>query len=271
MILRRVLAARWGIGLLFTCLVFVGSQSNGLGGAIPESENRVQAFDLTAGRVAFSDPDSFVGGSHIGHSQVVNSSSADMITVEVAEKALLQQIAVHESVDRFPRSNDARDALFPFDPDTSDLSPGNLQLIESRAVSGSDMALGAFLIMGAHLPDYRERSHNLLVMNAARGSVLALTTLAERAAGGYGFDRPDNEASIFFEFLAWSTGRWSGIDSPNEFSPSLAVLWSVAECELAVKRALPVVAQHEAFSGRLIEDSVRCFDPRALPSTRASS
>lgn len=158
----------------------------------------------------------------------------------------------------FPRSNEARDAVSPFNPNLLDGSDDNIALIEHHALAGSDDALAAFMTVAAHLPDYRERSHQLLLLNAARGSVLALTTLSERAVSGFGFEAPDRAASIFFEYLAWSTGRWH-IDAEEDFfRPTIARNYSRDECSSATLFVRSMIAQHDAFGERDTSGAVNC-------------
>lgn len=159
----------------------------------------------------------------------------------------------------FPRSNAARDAIFPFNPDMMDASPANLAKIEQRAREGSDLALGAFLLMAAGEPDYTARSHDILLHNAAHGSALALTTLAQYAASGYGFDRADTEAALFYEFLAWRTGQWMPTEDKSLFVPSLTPSWSTAQC----KRAM-MVAQN-----MLNDSESSMFSAWPLPSDKS--
>lgn len=145
--------------------------------------------------------------------------------------------------DHHPRSNAARDTLYPFILDMNDSSSANLALIEQRALNGSDDALAAFLILATGTLDYRERSHQLLISNAVRGSVLALTTLADRASVGYGFSAPSIATAIFFEYLAWSTGQWHGDGETESFRPSLVGRWTHHECNFAVKNARHISEQ----------------------------
>lgn len=160
----------------------------------------------------------------------------------------------------FPRSPAAHDALWPFYPNLLDPSKENIAAIEQHALKGSDDALAAFMTVAAHLPDYRERSHHLLTLNAARGSVLALTTLSERAVIGFGFDKPDRAASIFFEYLAWSTGHWNSDPDSDSFRPSIAGRYSRAECEHATAFGNAVATQHDAYGERDISTPANCVD-----------
>ncbi len=147
----------------------------------------------------------------------------------------------------FPRSNAARDALFAFYPDTSDASAANIALIEHRAREGSDLALGAFLLVAAGSENYTARAQDLLMLNAANGSVLALTTLAGYASIGYGFDQPDAQAAIVYEYLAWRTGMWNS--SSSAFVPSLVAGWTALECFRAMEIADRLVTDSEMFPG----------------------
>ena len=158
----------------------------------------------------------------------------------------------------FPRSNEARDAVSPFYPNLLDGSDDNIALIEQHALAGSDDALGAFMTVAAHLPDYRERSQQLLLLNAARGSVLALTTLSERAESGFGFESPDRTAGIFFEYLAWSTGHWHSDATSDVFRPTIINRFSRAECEDATAFGKAIASQHEPFGERDISEAANC-------------
>ena len=160
----------------------------------------------------------------------------------------------------FPRSNAARDALSPFHPNLLDPSAENIAMIEQHALAGSDDALAAFLTVAAHLPDYRERSHQLLLLNAARGSVIALTTLSERALSGFGFERPDRRTSIFFEYLAWSTGHWHSDAISDAFRPTIASRYSRAECDGAAVIGKAVAMEHDAFGERDMSGSAECAE-----------
>lgn len=148
----------------------------------------------------------------------------------------------------------------PFIPNLFDPSDANIATIEQQSLAGSDDALAAFLTVAAHLPDYRERSQRLLLLNAARGSVLALTTLSERSLVGFGFESPDRAASIFFEYLAWATGRWNTDIANDAFRPSIALRTSRAECDSAVALARRVAAEHQAFKARDHSDASTCVD-----------
>ena len=160
-----------------------------------------------------------------------------------------------------PRSNAARDAISPFYPNLLDPSAENIAMIEQHALAGSDDALAAFLTVAAHLMDFRERSQQLLLLNAARGSVLALTTLSERAESGFGFEAPDRATSIFFEYLAWSTGHWHSNAESDAFRPSISERYSRAECESATAFGKLVAKQHEAFGDRDMSSAANCVDP----------
>ena len=147
-----------------------------------------------------------------------------------------------------------------FIPNLFDSSDANIAVIEQRSLAGSDDALAAFLTVAVHLPDYRERSQRLLLLNAARGSVLALTTLSERALVGFGFEAPDRAASIFFEYLAWATGRWNTEAVSEAFYPSIVRRTLQAECEVAVAFARRVAVQHQAFAQREPAGASTCVD-----------
>lgn len=147
----------------------------------------------------------------------------------------------------FPRTNAARDAVYSFYPDTSDASAANIALIEHRAREGSDIALGAFLLVAAGSDNYTARAQDLLMLNAAKGSVLALTTLAGYASIGYGFDHPDAQAAIVYEYLAWRTGMWNS--SSLAFVPSLVAGWSASDCFRAMEIADRLVTDSEMFPG----------------------
>ena len=148
---------------------------------------------------------------------------------------------------RFPRSNEARDAISPYSPDITDASRANLAAIEQRARHGSDLALGAFLIVAAGTPDYTARAQELLLLNAANGSVLALTTLAGYASTGYGFGQPDIEAAIAYEYLAWRTGSWNS--TSLAFVPTLVPGWTTAKCLSAIEVVDRLVTDSEMFPG----------------------
>lgn len=163
-----------------------------------------------------------------------------------------------EKPSRFPRSNSARDTLFSFNPNMLDGSDENLARIEMHALGGSDDALAAFLLVAAHYPDYKERSHRALYVNAARGSTLALTTLSERATIGYGFAQPDRETSLFFEYLAWSTGQWSHNPDEDAYRPSIASGWTEVECRRATKMGYVVASTNEPFNDRDLSSPPRC-------------
>lgn len=147
-----------------------------------------------------------------------------------------------------------------FIPNLFDSSEANIAVIEQRSLAGSDDALAAFLTVAVHLPDYRERSQRLLLLNAARGSVLALTTLSERALVGFGFEAPDRAASIFFEYLAWATGRWNTDAVSEAFYPSIVRRPFQAECEVAVAFARSVAVQQKAFAQREPVGASTCVD-----------
>lgn len=166
----------------------------------------------------------------------------------------------------FPRSNAARDAILPFNPDMMDASPANLAKIEQRAREGSDLALGAFLLMAAGESDYTARSHDILLHNAAHGSALALTTLAQYAASGYGFDRADTEAALFYEFLAWRTGQWMPTEDKSLFVPSLTPSWTTAQCKRAMMVAQNMLNDSESsmFSAWPLPSDKSCLHTQQL-------
>lgn len=157
-------------------------------------------------------------------------------------------------------SHSTLDSDGPFIPNLLDPSDANIASIEQQSLAGSDDALAAFLTVAAHLPDYRERSQRLLLLNAARGSVLALTTLSERALVGFGFEAPDRAASVFFEYLAWATGLWNTDTANDAFRPCIALRTSRAECHSAVALARRVAADHQAFKARDHADASICVN-----------
>lgn len=143
-----------------------------------------------------------------------------------------------------------REQLHPFRPDWSSNSDGNLARIESEAVAGNADAVDAFLILAAGRPDYVERSHSMLSLAAARGSTLALVTLAERASVGYGFARPSAETAAMYEYLAWTTGNWSSNAEDLDFRPTLAGKNDIEVCRQAIAAASPLVEQSRYFRQR---------------------
>ncbi len=181
-------------------------------------------------------------------------------TLATAVKGIQQELESLERVktNQFPRSNSARDTLFSFTANMIDGSDENLARIEMHALGGSDDALAAFLIMAAHYPDYKERSQRALYVNAARGSSLALTTLSERASIGYGFAQPDREASLFFEYLAWSTGQWSHNPDEDAYRPSIASGWVEAECRRATALGYALASTNEPFNDRDLSSPALC-------------
>jgi hypothetical protein len=183
-------------------------------------------------------------------------------TFGLAHRGLTQAITLIEAggSPSFPRSNAARDAVSPFYPNLLDPSDANIALIEQHALVGSDDALAAFLTVAAHLSDYRERSQQLLLLNAARGSVLALTTLSERSLIGFGFEVPDRRASIFFEYLAWSTGHWHSDADSDAFRPTIARNYSPIECDSAAAMGKEVAMRHAAFGERDLSSKAACVD-----------
>ena len=125
--------------------------------------------------------------------------------------------------------------MYHFAPNLLDDSEQNINSIEQRAKQGSDLALSAYITLAVNRSNYREHVIALLLDNAVHGSVLALTTLAEYASVGYGFERPDLEAALFFEYLAYLTGSWCSAGT-FEFRPQLSSGWSQDQCMRAVAR-----------------------------------
>jgi hypothetical protein len=112
--------------------------------------------------------------------------------------------------------------------------------LEMLALDRDDAALAAFLLRYPGAPDYKERSLQLLLQAGSRGSVFALTTLADWASVGYAFESKNIESAILFEFLAWSTGRWGD----DVFVPTIAGSSStIAECQNALVAARRLSAQ----------------------------
>lgn len=146
----------------------------------------------------------------------------------------------------------------PFVPDMNDASPANLALVERHAYAGNEDALAALLVLGAGEFDYAARSHDMLVFAAARGSVLALTTLAERASVGFGFAHPSQEAAVLLEYLAWRTGNWTPTDTALVFVPSIARALPVVACEAAIAVGRDIAAMRPIFTRRLADDA-RCL------------
>lgn len=191
---------------------------------------------------------------------VHNAGSVDASTLTNAVRGIQQALDALESdkPPQFPRTNSARDSLSNFTPNLLDGSDENIARVEMHALSGSDDGLAAFLVMAAHFPDYKERSQHVLFVNAARGSVLALTTLSERADTGYGFARADRETSLFFEYLAWATGLWNYDADAESFRPSIAHGWTETECRNASALANTIAAKSEPFNDRDLSEPPRC-------------
>lgn len=128
----------------------------------------------------------------------------------------------------------AREPLAHIAIDHADGTDDALERLYARAFAGDQDALAAYLTMAAHQASFVSRSQEILHANAARGSVLALTELATRATVGYGFERADIATAIFYEYLAWRTGRWMPpTDSAIAFVPTIGKHGSVAEFERA--------------------------------------
>lgn len=138
----------------------------------------------------------------------------------------------------------------PFVIDMNDASPEAIARVEREAMAGNEDALAAFLTLAAGESNYAQRSQVLLQFVAAKGGVLALTTLAERALSGYGHAAPSPEAAVLYEYLAWATGNWTSRDLALGFSSSFASV-SREACLKGVDAAAEIVRRREIFQRRI--------------------
>lgn len=107
-----------------------------------------------------------------------------------------------------------------------DNSPRALEGIYALAARGHAEALSAFLILGPGSSDYPERALQLLYIHGANGNTLALSTLAEWSATGFGFATNDLVSSIAFDYLAWLTTQWGS----DDFRPTGQRNWTATDC-----------------------------------------
>lgn len=195
-------------------------------------------------------------------SEAVESIHAGTIPVAAddAVRSMIQMIVAGRTYagDGMSGARATVDGIHPFAADWLDASEANIATVEQHALMGSDLALNAFLTLAAHLPDFVSRSQHALYVNASRGSVLALTVLAERAISGLGFAEPDVEDSIYFEYLAWATGEWNSDADDASFRPTIADSWSPEACVNAVARAEYTAGQSEVFGSRQRGRAARC-------------
>lgn len=195
-------------------------------------------------------------GAEVEHNAVPASGSGTVtvVALEHATAALanaINQLELEADACASPLCGPAwRSFTHPFLPDMQDASVDNLARIEREAMAGNEDALDAFLTLAAGLPDYLQRSQALLQYAGARGSVLALTTLAERSVAGYGLAAPSTEAAAFYEYLAWSTGNWTNRDLALGFSSSFTAVDTTA-CLVGMSAAVEIAKRREIFQRRV--------------------
>lgn len=154
----------------------------------------------------------------------------------------------------------------PFVPNLADASPDNLALLEREARAGNEDALEAYLLLAAGEADYTQRSHDLLMHVATRGSVLALITLAERASVGHGFTAPSPAAAVLFEYLAWLTGNWTPSAGALTFTPSIARDVTYTQCVTATDLGNALAARRAIFMRRFTDETPCTLPSQSVPS-----
>ena len=248
--------AAWLVALLLPTALPAWLAHSGMNGALLGSAQAVANTSYLSARSARKDVENHGSGNTIAFN---DEGSAAFVS---AHRGLTQAINLVHSrgLDAAVRSPSTLDSDVPFIPNLSDSSDANIAVIEQRSLAGSDDALAAFLTVAVHLPDYRERSQQLLLLNAARGSVLALTTLSERALVGFGFEAPDRAASIFFEYLAWATGGWNTDVVSDAFRPSIVRGTFPTECAGAVTFAKRVAVLDQVFAQHDHVGALHCVE-----------
>jgi hypothetical protein len=78
-----------------------------------------------------------------------------------------------------------------------------LDELGALAAQGNQLALSAYLRYGEEFDGYTERAMQLLYVNAARGSVFALMTLANWSRIGVGLSGPDVLSAVAFDYMVW--------------------------------------------------------------------
>ena len=230
----------------------------------PEAAPRAGALGATrVSDVAVTSSQALRPASVILLRDAANLANATRLPAAAANAPGVAAIAVDEIARRQPgcASRAIADAAAtpqgaaPLAIDMADVSDTHLDRLQALAAGGSSEALQAYLVLAVHRPDYVPVTQAMLYDAAARGDVMGLITLAQRATSGYGFDRADQRTAIFFEYLAWLGGQWQVPSTADvgegTFSPSLAKDWSAADLRGAMTMAAAVGCGLELAAGDL--------------------